>query len=411
MIKTLAKSIREYKTPSILSPVFVAIEVILECLMPLVIMEFIAASNPDGTTSTEAVQMSTILTYGGTLIGMAVLSLATGMLSGRFAARASAGFAKNLRKDMYYAIQDYSFHNIDRFSTSSLVTRQTTDVTNVQMAFMMIVRVAIRCPLMLIFSLAMSFSVNVTISWIFLALVPVLASVLVVIIFKTHPIFERVFHKYDNMNRSVRENIKGIRVVKSFVREDFEKKKFATASEDVRKDFTLAERIMAINGPVMQFCIWLSFLLIFLLGALITRNNLAAGMSPSEAAVAEDQLTVLIMYASQILSAVMQLSMVIVMIIIARTSAERIVAVLNEKSNIVSPENAVKEVKDGDIVFENVSFKYSEEAEKFALADVNLHIESGQTIGILGGTGSSKSTLVNLIPRLYEGLRPRNAAQ
>lgn len=402
MIKTLAKSIREYKTPSILSPVFVAIEVILECLMPLVIMEFIAAINPDGTTSTEAVQMSTILTYGGILIGMAVLSLATGMLSGRFAARASAGFAKNLRKDMYYAIQDYSFHNIDRFSTSSLVTRQTTDVTNVQMAFMMIIRVAIRCPLMLIFSLAMSFSVNVTISWIFLALVPVLASVLVVIIFKTHPIFERVFHKYDNMNRSVRENIKGIRVVKSFVREDFEKKKFATASEDVRKDFTLAERIMAINGPVMQFCIWLSFLLIFLLGALITRNNLAAGLDPSEAAVAEDQLTVLIMYASQILSAVMQLSMVIVMIIIARTSAERIVAVLSEKSNIVSPENAVKEVKNGDIVFENVSFKYSEEAEKFALADVNLHIESGQTIGILGGTGSSKSTLVNLIPRLYD---------
>ena len=327
MIKTLAKSIREYKTPSILSPVFVAIEVILECLMPLVIMEFIAAINPDGTTSTEAVQMSTILTYGGILIGMAVLSLATGMLSGRFAARASAGFAKNLRKDMYYAIQDYSFHNIDRFSTSSLVTRQTTDVTNVQMAFMMIIRVAIRCPLMLIFSLVMSFSVNVTISWIFLALVPILASVLVVIIFKTHPIFERVFHKYDNMNRSVRENIKGIRVVKSFVREDFEKKKFATASEDVRKDFTLAERIMAINGPVMQFCIWLSFLLIFLLGALITRNNLAAGLDPSEAAVAEDQLTVLIMYASQILSAVMQLSMVIVMIIIARTSAERIVAV------------------------------------------------------------------------------------
>lgn len=402
MIKTLAKSIREYKTPSILSPVFVAIEVILECLMPLVIMEFIAAINPDGTTSTEAVQMSTILTYGGILICMAVLSLATGMLSGRFAARASAGFAKNLRKDMYYAIQDYSFHNIDRFSTSSLVTRQTTDVTNVQMAFMMIIRVAIRCPLMLIFSLAMSFSVNVTISWIFLALVPVLASVLVVIIFKTHPIFERVFHKYDNMNRSVRENIKGIRVVKSFVREDFEKKKFATASEDVRKDFTLAERIMAINGPVMQFCIWLSFLLIFLLGALITRNNLAAGLDPSEAAVAEDQLTVLIMYASQILSAVMQLSMVIVMIIIARTSAERIVAVLNEKSNIVSPENAVKEVKNGDIVFENVSFKYSEEAEKFALADVKLHIESGQTIGILGGTGSSKSTLVNLIPRLYD---------
>ncbi len=395
MIKTLAKSIREYKKPSILSPIFVAIEVILECLMPLVIMEFIAKISPTGVNGAEGVEMRTILIYGGILIGMALLSLITGMLSGRFAARASAGFAKNLRKDMYYAIQDYSFANIDRFSTSSLVTRQTTDVTNVQMAYMMIIRVAIRCPLMLIFSLAMAFTVNVTISWVFLALVPVLATVLVIVIFKTHPIFERVFHKYDNMNRSVREDIKGIRVVKSFVREDFEKKKFEAASEDVCKDFTLAERIMAINGPVMQFCIWLSFLLIFLLAAILTSR------SPANP-VGEEQLTVLIMYASQILSAVMQLSMVIVMIIIARTSGERIVAVLNEKSNIVSPENAVKEVKDGDIVFENVSFKYSANAEKFALSGVNLHIKSGQTIGILGGTGASKSTLVNLIPRLYD---------
>ena len=395
MIKTLAKSIREYKKPSILSPIFVAIEVILECLMPLVIMEFIAKISPTGVNGAEGVEMRTILIYGGILIGMALLSLITGMLSGRFAARASAGFAKNLRKDMYYAIQDYSFANIDRFSTSSLVTRQTTDVTNVQMAYMMIIRVAIRCPLMLIFSLVMAFTVNVTISWVFLALVPVLGAVLVIVIFKTHPIFERVFHKYDNMNRSVREDIKGIRVVKSFVREDFEKKKFEAASEDVCKEFTLAERIMAINGPVMQFCIWLSFLLIFLLAAILTSR------SPANP-VGEEQLTVLIMYASQILSAVMQLSMVIVMIIIARTSGERIVAVLNEKSNIVSPENAVKEVKDGDIVFENVSFKYSANAEKFALSGVNLHIKSGQTIGILGGTGASKSTLVNLIPRLYD---------
>ena len=402
MIKTLAKCIREYKTSSILSPIFVSIEVILECLMPLVIMQFIAAISPTGSTSTEDVQMSTILYYGGILIAMAVLSLIAGMLSGRFAARASAGFAKNLRKDMYYAIQDYSFANIDRFSTSSLVTRQTTDVTNVQMAYMMIIRVAIRCPLMLIFSLVMSFTVNVTISWVFLALVPVLAAVLVFVIFKTHPIFERVFHKYDNLTRSVRENIKGIRVVKSFVREDFEKKKFEAASADVCKDFTFAERIMAVNTPVMQFCIWLSFLLIFLLAALITSSNLKAGIPVGDAVIGEEQLTVLIMYASQILSAVMQLSMVLVMIIIARTSAERIVAVLNEKSNIVSPENAVKEVKDGDILFDNVSFKYSKDAERFALEGVNLHIKSGQTIGILGGTGSSKSTLVNLIPRLYD---------
>ena len=395
MIKTLAKSVREYKTPSILSPIFVSIEVILECLMPLVIMEFIAKLE-------EEIAFSSIAYYGGILVGMAVLSLITGMLSGRFAARASAGFAKNLRKDMYYAIQDYSFANIDKFSTSSLVTRQTTDVTNIQMAYMMIIRVAIRCPLMLIFSLAMAFTVNVTISWVFLALVPVLAAVLVGVILKTHPVFERVFHKYDNMNRSVRENIKGIRVVKSFVREDFEKKKFEAASEDVRKDFTLAERIMAINTPVMQFCIWLSFLLIFLLAAIITHNNIENGIAIADAVVGKEQLTVLIMYASQILSAVMQLSMVLVMIIIARTSAERIVAVLQEKSNITSPENAVREVKDGDIVFDNVSFKYSAGAERFALEGVNLHIKSGQTIGILGGTGASKSTLVNLIPRLYD---------
>ena len=395
MVKTLAKSVREYKTPSILSPIFVSIEVILECLMPLVIMEFIAKLE-------EEIAFSSIAYYGGILVGMAVLSLITGMLSGRFAARASAGFAKNLRKDMYYAIQDYSFANIDKFSTSSLVTRQTTDVTNIQMAYMMIIRVAIRCPLMLIFSLAMAFTVNVTISWVFLALVPVLAAVLVVVILKTHPVFERVFHKYDNMNRSVRENIKGIRVVKSFVREDFEKKKFEATSEDVRKDFTLAERIMAINTPVMQFCIWLSFLLIFLLAAIITHNNIENGIAIADAVVGKEQLTVLIMYASQILSAVMQLSMVLVMIIIARTSAERIVAVLQEKSNITSPENAVREVKDGDIVFDNVSFKYSAGAERFALEGVNLHIKSGQTIGILGGTGASKSTLVNLIPRLYD---------
>ncbi len=399
MIKILAKSIREYKTPSILSPIFVSFEVILECLMPLVIVWFLDALE-DWHTIEEGRVMEVILVYGGALLGMAVLSLAAGMLSGRFAARASAGFAKNLRKDMYYAIQDYSFANIDRFSTSSLVTRQTTDVTNVQMAYMMIIRVAIRCPFMLIFSLIMSFTVNVPISFVFLALVPLLAAVLVFVIFKTHPIFERVFHKYDNMNRSVREDIKGIRVVKSFVREDFEKKKFEAASEDVCKDFTLAERIMAVNTPTMQFCIWLAFLLIFLLAAIITGQAVEA--NKVELAVTGPDLTALIMYASQILSAVMQLSMVLVMIIIARTSAERIVAVLKEKSNITSPENAVSEVKDGDIVFDNVSFKYSKDAERFALEGVNLHIKSGQTIGILGGTGSSKSTLVNLIPRLYD---------
>ena len=391
MVKTLAKSIREYKTPSILSPIFVSLEVIVECIMPLFIMRFIEEIS-NGKDS-NSLPMEIILYYGGILVGMALLSLTFGMLSGRFAARASAGFAKNLRKDMYYAIQDYSFSNIDKFSTSSLVTRLTTDVTNVQMAYMMIIRVAIRCPLMLAFSLAMAFTVNVTISWVFVALIPILAGVLTAVILKCFPIFERVFKKYDNMNRSIREDIKGIRVVKSFVREDFDKQKFEKTSADVAKDFTLGERLMAINTPVMQFCIWFSFLMIFLLAALLT-----VGGKP----VGEGDLTVLIMYASQILSSIMQLSMVLVMIIIARTSVKRIVDVLQEKSNIVSPEQAVKEVESGDIVFENVNFKYAAQAEKFALSGVDLKIKAGQTVGILGGTGASKSTLVNLIPRLYD---------
>lgn len=391
MVKTLAKSIREYKTPSILSPIFVSLEVIVECIMPLFIMRFIEEIS-NGKDS-NSLPMEIILYYGGILVGMALLSLTFGMLSGRFAARASAGFAKNLRKDMYYAIQDYSFSNIDKFSTSSLVTRLTTDVTNVQMAYMMIIRVAIRCPLMLAFSLAMAFTVNVTISWVFVALIPILAGVLTAVILKCFPIFERVFKKYDNMNRSIREDIKGIRVVKSFVREDFEKQKFEKTSADVAKDFTLGERLMAINTPVMQFCIWFSFLMIFLLAALLT-----VGGKP----VGEGDLTVLIMYASQILSSIMQLSMVLVMIIIARTSVKRIVDVLQEKSNIVSPEQAVKEVESGDIVFENVNFKYAAQAEKFALSGVDLKIKAGQTVGILGCTGASKSTLVNLIPRLYD---------
>ena len=391
MVKTLAKSIREYKTPSILSPIFVSLEVIVECIMPLFIMRFIEEIS-NGKDS-NSLPMEIILYYGGILVGMALLSLTFGMLSGRFAARASAGFAKNLRKDMYYAIQDYSFSNIDKFSTSSLVTRLTTDVTNVQMAYMMIIRVAIRCPLILAFSLAMAFTVNVTISWVFVALIPILAGVLTAVILKCFPIFERVFKKYDNMNRSIREDIKGIRVVKSFVREDFEKQKFEKTSADVAKDFTLGERLMAINTPVMQFCIWFSFLMIFLLAALLT-----VGGKP----VGEGDLTVLIMYASQILSSIMQLSMVLVMIIISRTSVKRIVDVLQEKSNIVSPEQAVKEVESGDIVFENVNFKYAAQAEKFALSGVDLKIKAGQTVGILGGTGASKSTLVNLIPRLYD---------
>jgi len=363
----------------------------VECIMPLFIMKFIEEISSGAHTN--SLPMNTILFYGGILVLMSLISLAFGLLSGRYAASASAGFAKNLRKDMYYAIQDYSFSNIDKFSTSSLVTRLTTDITNVQMAYMMLIRVAIRCPLMLIFSLSMAFTVNATISLIFLALVPLLATVLVLVIKKAFPIFEKVFKKYDNMNRSVREDIKGIRVVKSFVREDFERDKFEKTSEDVAKDFTLAERILAINQPAMQVCIHVAILFIFFVASILAVRGSSVG---------EGDLTVLIMYSSQILSSVMQLSMVLVMITIARTSGKRIVEVLKEKSDIVSVENAVKEVKNGDIEFRNVSFKYSEKAENFALSDVDLKIKSGQTIGVLGGTGSSKSTLVNLIPRLYD---------
>lgn len=391
MVKTLAKSIREYKKPSILSPLFVSLEVVVECIMPLFIMKFIEEISSGAHTN--SLPMNTILFYGGILVLMSLISLAFGLLSGRYAASASAGFAKNLRKDMYYAIQDYSFSNIDKFSTSSLVTRLTTDITNVQMAYMMLIRVAIRCPLMLIFSLSMAFTVNATISLIFLALVPLFATVLVLVIKKAFPIFEKVFKKYDNMNRSVREDIKGIRVVKSFVREDFERDKFEKTSEDVAKDFTLAERILAINQPAMQVCIHVAILFIFFVASILAVRGSSVG---------EGDLTVLIMYSSQILSSVMQLSMVLVMITIARTSGKRIVEVLNEKSNIVSGENAVKEVKNGDIEFKNVNFKYTETAENFALSGVNLNIKSGQTVGVLGGTGSSKSTLVNLIPRLYD---------
>lgn len=405
MIKVLARSIREYGKVSVLSPVFVSLEVVMECLMPLVIMMFLQEIQ-----SADTLSMGTIGFYGGILLGMSLFSLFFGMLSGRFAAVAGAGFAKNLRKDMYYAVQDYSFSNIDKFSTSSLVTRMTTDVTNVQMAFMMVIRVAIRCPLMLIFSLAMSFTVNATISLIYIALVPLLAIILAFVVLKTHPIFEQVFKKYDSMNRSIRENIKGIRVVKSFSREGYEKEKFGKTSENVRKEFTFAERIMAINQPAMQFCIWVSFLLIFLMAALMTNKG---------SAVMEADITVLVMYTSQILSAVMQLSMVLVLVVIARASGERIVEVLSEKSDVVSPrDEPVREVRDGDIVFDHVTFSYGQAStetenseqegqatrgeKRCALSEVNLHIRAGETIGIIGGTGASKSTLVSLIPRLYD---------
>ena len=384
----MAKSIGQYKKPTILAPVFVTLEVAMECFIPwymVIMLDRISADN----------SMGNILLYGGILLALSFLALAFGILSGKYAATASAGFARNLRQNLYYSVQDFSFANIDKFSTSSLVTRMTTDVTNVQMAFMMIIRVAVRSPIMLVFSLVMAFTINTTLAWIFLALVPVLGGILLFVVFKVNPLFDKVFKKYDAMNESVQENIRGIRVVKSFVREDYEKEKFERTAEDVRKDFVRAEKIVAFNTPAMQFCMWFAILMICFLGSAISVKGGGEGFGSSA-------LSSMIVYAAQILSSLMMLAMVLVMITIGRTSAERIVEVLEEKSTLTSPKNAVKEVEDGSIAFENVSFKYSSEAEKFALKNVNITIRSGETIGILGGTGSSKTTLVSLIPRLYD---------
>ena len=388
LIKELAKSIGQYKKPTILAPLFVTLEVAMECFIPwymVIMLDRIKADNSIGN----------ILLYGGILLGLSFLALAFGILSGKFAATASAGFARNLRQNLYYSVQDFSFANIDKFSTSSLVTRMTTDVTNVQMAFMMIIRVAVRSPIMLIFSLVMAFTINVTLSWIFLALIPVLGGILVVIIWKVDPLFTKVFKKYDAMNESIQENIKGIRVVKSFVREEHEKEKFNRTAEDVRKDFVRAEKIVALNTPAMQFCMWFAILMVCFLGSMISVESGGSALNDSA-------LSSMIVYAAQILSSLMMFSMVLVMITIGRTSAERIVEVLTEKSTLTSPENALTEVADGSISFENVNFKYSAEAEKFALKNVSLTIRPGETVGILGGTGASKTTLVNLIPRLYD---------
>ena len=339
--------------------------------------------------------MDVIVQYGLQLIIMAVLSLILGVAAGNTCATASTGFARNLRQDMFYHIQDYSFENIDKFSVSSLVTRMTTDVMNVQMSFMMIIRVATRGPLMLIFSFIMGFAMGGRLALIFLVTIPLLGVGLVLVIRKATPIFRRVFRKYDALNDSVQENVQAMRVVKSYVREDYEKKKFGVAAEDVCKDFTRAERIMAINNPMMQFCVYAGMVFVLSFGsyAVISSQGLEANVG---------QMSAILTYSFQILMSLMMLSMVFVIITISMESAERIVEVLQEQSSLTSPENAVKEVKDGSIDFDGVSYKYSRTAERNALEHVDLHIRSGELIGILGGTGSSKTTLVQLIPRLYD---------
>lgn len=385
MIKRLSQCIREYKKDAILSPLYVLVESLLDVAIPFVMAGLI-------DKGIEAGNMSMILRYGAILVGFALVALTFGALSGRSCARATAGFARNLRHDMFHHLQVYSFSNIDKFSSAGLVTRLTTDVSNVQNAFMMIIRTLIRCPAMLIFAMVMSFRINHDISLIFLAVIPILGVGLYLIIKHVHPVFERVFKTYDRLNGVVQENLSGIRVVKNFVREDHEIEKFDTISGSIYKDFSLAERILALNSPLMQGCVYACMILVSWLGAKqIVIGNMSTG-----------NLMSFFTYIMQILSSLMMLSMVFVMITMSRASAERIVEVLDEESDITNCDNPVYEVKDGSVEFTDVSFSYAKRPDKTVLDDIDLIIPSGQTVGIIGGTGSSKSSLVQLIPRLYD---------
>ncbi len=395
VIRPLLGSVRQYKKPSLITPVFMALEAFCECLIPFFMARMIASV--EGVGGEEA--MREILKYGSILLGLAILSMTSGITAGRFAATASCGFAKNLRHDLFYKVQKFSFSNVDEFSSSSLVTRLTTDVTNVQQSYQMCLRIAIRVPLQFLFAIIMSFTINPRLAWIFLAIVPFLALVIISIMRFVMPFFRRIFKKYDALNNSVQENVGGIRVVKSFVREDYETKKFEKAAGEVRNDFTKAEKILALNNPIMTFFINFAALLIsaFAAYAIIDKTHWAAfdGFGKGE-------LSALISYGIQMLSCLMMFSMIFVMLSMSLESARRISEVLTTESDIVSPEKRVKEVKDGSVSFKNVLFKYSKKAKNPALFDIDLDIQSGETVGILGGTGSSKTTLIQLIPRLYD---------
>jgi len=386
MYKVLAKSIREFKKESIMTPVLIAFEVLIEVTIPFIIARLVNEIK-------AGCELSVILWYGLVLVILAGLSLTFGVLAGNACAAASSGFGKNLRKDIFYKIQAFSFENIDNFSTSSLVTRLTTDVSNVQNAFMMIIRTAVRFPLMLIFSFTMAFIMGGKMAFIFLFVAPLLGIGLALVIKTVMPLFKQVFKKYDTLNNSIQENVKGMRVVKSYVREEYEKQKFDAAASDVANDFTKAEKILAFNNPLMQFCIYTVTIFVMSFGSytIITSRGLDLDVG---------QYSSLLAYSFQILSSLMMLSMVFVMITIASESARRIVEVLTEESSL--RDGSIKKVKDGSIEFENVSFKYSEKAERMSLQNINIHIKSGETIGIIGGTGSSKSSLIQLIPRLYD---------
>ncbi|MBQ2153600.1 MAG: ABC transporter ATP-binding protein [Oscillospiraceae bacterium] len=388
MFKKLLRCVRENKRDTILTPLFMVGEVGLECTLPMITGMLIDAIKA-GT------DMNLILRYGLMLVLMAMGSMSCGILSGWFAASAGAGFAKNLRHDLFAKVQSFSFSNIDKFSTSSLVTRLTTDVTNVQMAFMMIIRTAVRSPLMLVFAIIMSIRMGGSVALVFLVTVPILGFGLFYIAKKAMPMFKAVFKKYDRLNNSVQENVKGMRVVKSFVREDYEQKKFADASEDVRNDFTRVEKLLAINNPLMLLAMYICMILIPLLTARIIIRSGGTTMDVGA-------LSTLITYSMQILMSLMMLSMIFVMITISGEAARRIVEVLDTEPTLRNPAEPVTEVADGSVDFENVSFKYNPDAAACALADVNLHIPSGATVGILGGTGSAKTTLIQLISRLYD---------
>ena len=388
MIKKLAKSIREYKRESILTPIFVSLEVVMEVIIPLLMANLI-------DKGMYACDMNEVLKIGLELVGATMLSLIFGVLSGSVVAKASAGFAKNLRKDLYYKVQDFSFSNIDKFSTASIITRLTTDVTYVQMAFQMIIRIAVRTPLMLVFSLIMAFGINKELSLIFLILIPIVGAALGLISTKVYPIFDRVFKKYDDLNEIVEENVSSIRVVKSYVLEEKEKEKFSKTSNEIYKDFTKAEKIMALNSPIMQFAIYSALILISWFGARIIVNSHMTALTTGE-------LTSLLTYSIQILSSLMMLTMILVMCTMSKASAQRIVEILDEEPDLKNKKNPIEEVKNGDIEFKNVGFSYVGKRNKEVLKNINLKIKSGETVGIIGGTGDGKSSLINLIPRLYD---------
>ena len=388
MIKKLASCVREYKLPTILTLIFIVGEVFLEVLIPFNTAELVNAIK-------AGVSMSAVVKTGGLLVLMAMLSLCCGGAAGYFAAKASAGFAKNLRHDIFSRVQAFSFENIDRFSSASLVTRMTTDVMNTQMAFMMVIRIAVRAPLMFLFAIVMGFVMGGPLASTFLFIVPVLLFGLILIGRKALPAFRAVFRKYDKMNESIEENVRGMRVVKGFSREEYEKVKFGKASDDICRDFTKAERIVALNSPLMQLCVYFNMVFVLFVGSRLI-------VSSSGQIIDVGQISAMLTYGFMILMSLMMISMIYVMLTMSAESMKRIYEVLCEEPALANPAEPVTQVKDGSVDFSGVSFKYSKEAKKFALAGIDLHIDSGMTVGILGGTGSSKSTLIQLIPRLYD---------